>query len=325
MRRNPHILVILVLLSGIALGGALSLFLFRSHKEPQYNSVGPIFVEEGKSLRDNAEGKDVESAIQSTGSPAEPPVAKHAGASPGAEPPPKVPKSEDAQPLRTDKGFFFYNGEYIAPPYEISLDVHGIFINGRLVEAAPTVPSGRPVPKADPGPFKWTPELEVKGMSESGFLNNMVDRYAYWESVYGQEQAYRFLERYLQLQPILNDAKMIAPGEFVLTTRSGKKEALRFSSGEPAPGDKSSNTASIHATLSKQCAYFVFARGRRVTMGCGSKDFADVCSVLISDEAPDTKVASLSRLFGENGAKELVANFRVTPGFRNRITERTRR
>jgi len=229
--------------------------------------------------------------------------------------PPSEPPPEPGPPV-INSGFFFYRGAYLSPPYYVTLDEDGVKINGICVRRAwRPPPPGRPIPKVDPGPFKWTPELEKKGMSASGFNRHAIQRFRYWKKHHGYREACRRFEEYLKQQPLVARTEVRQRGVFTILywTKDGEQDGFGFSPLKPLPNKErlEQNRASLRhdvqsfsARLRRGGAVFLGGPGFGdvfVPAGRARLEVRRIREILISDQAADWK------------AKQLVAEDLVTP------------
>jgi len=133
-----------------------------------------------------------------------------------------------------NNGFFFYRGTYVSPPYFLRLDEDGLKLNGICIWRAFRSPRGRPIAKEDPGPFKWTPELIAAGTSAPGFLDHAADRFWYWFTTVGFDEACRRYESYMREQPVIVTVERSRAGDYRVTGTDGEKRWIGFS--RPVPG-----------------------------------------------------------------------------------------
>jgi hypothetical protein len=151
-----------------------------------------------------------------------------------------------------NNGFFFNRGAYVPLPYVITVDEEGCKINRILVQQMPKPPEGRPILKEDPGPFKWTPELEAKGMHKSGFVSHACSRFGYWENTYGFEEACKRFESYLKEQPLVVKTAVGGEGDFFIRywTKDGDVDGFGFTrvkpGGTPAARGKDSGKNKVN-------------------------------------------------------------------------------
>jgi len=197
-----------------------------------------------------------------------------AGAAPGQTMPPQH-KEELVKTLeKTDKGFFFFQGFYVAPPYTVSLHTYSVRINGIQV-------SGRywtapeyfiPVPIEDSPPFEWTPERIKKGFHYSGFPEHARQRFRFWKKKYGYKVACQMVLEYYRKQPLITKIVMEEePGLFcfVYTMKSGESVCIDF--GRAKKVDPKVVWERDTKWLEEQADYFrgVLDGGRTVFCGMG--------------------------------------------------------
>lgn len=133
-------------------------------------------------------------------------------------------------------GFLFKDGVYVPPPYDVQVVDKGVKINGLWARKPPgPIPAENliSVPKEDPGPFKWTPELLAKGFTQEGFDKNGMMRFLFWQSKYGFDEACNRFEAYLKEQPLVVRTKRLRHGigggfSIRYWTKEGKEDGFTF-------------------------------------------------------------------------------------------------
>jgi len=251
----------------------------------------------------------------------------------------KEPQEEPPTDQMTDEeaiqtGFFFNAGEYVAPPYKITVDRDGVKINGILVRGATKHPKAPPTPEVDPGPFQWTAELEAKGMHKSGFVKHAVMRFSYWERHYPWDEACKRFEGYLKQQPLVVKVYEGGDGDFAIRyqTKDGEDDGFGFSRLRPKRTEDTIRSESLslqqHAESLRQTLVsggaFFFARGRIYMPSSRVKDFLPhIYEILVSKDPAQDKAASLVErgLLPRSDAQTLVDGFTDDLSLRKRIEE----
>ena len=244
------------------------------------------------------------------------------------------PTDQMADEKSIPTGFFFNAGEYVAPPYKITVDQDGVKINAICVREVPRHPKGTPIPKVDPGPFQWTAELEAKGMHKSGFVKHAIDRFRYWESQHGFDEAGERFEEYLKQQPLVASVAKGGIGDFGIRyqTKDGDDDGFGFSWPRPKrteDGIRPENyylqqgAENLRQTLAGGGAFFV-GRGRIYMPSSRVIEFLpQIYEILTSKEPAEHKVASLVErgLLPRSDAQTLVDGFTDDRSLRKRIEE----
>ena len=161
------------------------------------------------------------------------------GAASGQTMPPQ-PKEELVKVLeKTDKGFFFFHGFYVAPPYTVTLHTYAVRINGLKVAVRPwgKPERFRPMLTKEPPPFEWTAKRLKKGFNRSGFTDHASRRFRFWQREYGHEVACKRVLEYFREQPLITNVHEDSEGrDFcvayrVLTEGKGSQRGVGFGSG----------------------------------------------------------------------------------------------
>jgi len=234
------------------------------------------------------------------------------------------PDEKDQEPLVTENGFFFHEGEYVPPPYKVTCDSEGVYVNGICIEKAPTPPKRKPVPETDPGPFQWTPELKAKGFFKSGFREHLSDRWRYWEERYGSDEAFQRVVRYLGEQPQV--VKVESKGTDIAyeldtgeTRYTGYPRVHRDLQHDVQRTDQTlkRNAAHLHKVLSEGRAFFA-VKGVEISMSL--RGLREVYEIMVSDETMEERIESLERYF-PGRAETVIMTFKDTADLRKRMSE----
>ena len=159
-----------------------------------------------------------------------------ADAASGQKPQPQ-PKEELVKVLeKTDNGFFFFHGFYVAPPYTVTLHTYAVRINGLKVSGRPwgKPERFRPLLTEEPPTFEWTPERLKKGFYKSGFIDHAFECFLFWREEYGHKVACDRILKYFRAQPLITEVVEESEGrEFciVYRTASGERRGIGFGSG----------------------------------------------------------------------------------------------
>ena len=228
------------------------------------------------------------------------------------------------KPLVTENGFFFFDGEYVPPPYQITVERKGIYINGICVEKAPAW-KPKPAPETDPGPFEWTPELKRKGWSQAGFLEHMFARHRYWREHYGYADAFSRAQKYLAQQPQVMEVTKEHDHLMSYKLDNGETRTIGFSSAhhrrdpQKHKQDLKRIAASLHKTLSGGRVFFTL---NGVEMFMSSGLLREIYEIVVSDETIEDKAVTYSvfnetintfSIFGSQALIETQALLRRVP------------
>ena len=250
---------------------------------------------------------------------------------PPSEPPPK-PSSE---PPPIDSGFFFYRGAYVSPPYRVRLDEDGVKINGICIDPRSNVSLRRPRPDKDPGPFKWTPELEAKGPSKSGFFDNAIERFYFWEKLYGFDEACNRYEQYMKQQPVFSKVERVAYGHFGIRywTKDGQENGMSISP-PPLKGSRpravveeetlKSSMESNRRRLLQGGAIIVLRGSLLISPGSVLRKLPRIYEIAASNKSNDEKVNAFLAapelyIDPRDEAETFVAGFRDSPSLKERV------
>lgn len=240
-------------------------------------------------------------------------------------------------------GFLFKDGVYVPPPYDVQVVDKGVKINGLWAQEPPgPIPPGNvlTVPKEDPGPFKWTPELLAKGFTQEGFDRNANLRFLFWQSKFGFEEACNRFEAYLKEQPLVVRTERLAHGigggfSIRYWTKEGKEDGysfLRPLSPEvrkrllPRDPEEPLRMAagSYRYLLDIGGALFIGRGQRSVPPPLAAGIVGRIYDIVTSDMADKDKIAALAgENFDKAEAEKLVVGLKANRELKNRIDKLT--
>jgi len=244
----------------------------------------------------------------------------------------QMARAADVPDRSVDTGFLFVNGHYVAPPYRVSVDEDGVRINGFCVREAPRPPKVRPIPKEDPGDFKWTPDLLARGIGKSGFLPHATLRFRYWEREHGFDEACKRFETYLANQPLVKRTKRGGTGDWGLLywLKGGEMRGISFSrrrATPPKPPEPPESAlvregSGFHKILAGGGALF-FGRGCiAMTKSAVEERLPKIHEIITSAKSVDRKAAQLvarGLLPKRTAANVLATGFRESLALKRRI------
>jgi len=240
-------------------------------------------------------------------------------------------ETEEQPPLVTENGLFLNGGKYIPPPYKITVDREGLYINGICVRKGPTMPKKLIlIPETDPGPFQWTPELRAKDVVESGFIRNVYDRYLYWEKQYGPAEAFDRVEKYLKQQPQVVKVSHHGDDFIHYQLDNGELRSIGMfkkprERGNPGHDERvfkehqqllKQEAANLHKELSNGRA-FILVNGAH--MHTSPSRIGELYRILVSDRKVEDKIKDVGELFTPTEAEAIVKTFEDTPVFKERM------
>ena len=257
---------------------------------------------------------------------------------------PPQPKEELVKVLeKTDKGFFFFHGFYVAPPYTVTLHTYAVRVNGIKVSGRYwTAPEDFiPVPTRDLPPFEWTPERIKNGFYDSGFEEHADQRFRFWKKKYGYQVACQMVLDYYRKQLLITKIVMEEePGLFcfVYYTKAGRSVCIDF--GRAKQLDPKVVWERDTKRLEEEADYFRGVLAGDCTAFCGRGMPLGVLSarrtkqvlprmhaILIASETRvEEKVRRIEaeRLIGDPSTLKALAeayDYNDTPGLRKRLKE----
>jgi len=251
---------------------------------------------------------------------------------------PPPPEKNEKEEKAIETGFFFKDGVYVPPPYVVEVAEGGVSINGLWVREPPGPLPERNilrVPKEDPGPFKWTPELLAKGFTQDGFDRNACLRFLYWQSQYGFDEACNRFEAYLKEQPLVVRTERLRHGigggfSIRYWMKNGREDGYSFlpPGGRRAPTEKEREATlqriaqMYRETLAREGAIL---KGRAETLlpsGGAAKAVVrmfDIVNSPTSDEARATALMKEGPAYDPKDAKNLVIGLKHSPALKERV------
>lgn len=246
-----------------------------------------------------------------------------------------LPREKGVASQGISKGFFFYKGAYVTPPYHVIADQDGVKINGLVVLAMPLILRARPAPASDPGPFKWTKELMAKGIDKSGFSDNATDRFLVWKRDQGFDRACELYEEYLRKQPIVVKVERggVEPFSLRYWTADGKNHGVAFTAtSDETPDERRSRRtrdmeehASNLRALLQEGGVFVITRGTLIVPSQRVQEWLPALYDALSPAtSPEQRVKILLKrpdlfLATEEEASVFGGGFGISPSLRQRI------
>ena len=240
---------------------------------------------------------------------------------------PSEPKGTKVQvkpePLVTENGFFFYEGEYFPTPYEITSDKNGVYVNGvRVIPYAPVAERQElKVPDEDPGPFQWTPQLVEKGdFSYMGFIPHAQARFLYWQQKFGREKAESMLVKYLQEQPVVREAWIADVLGAMVTFKKGGGNGFEL----PTPGRRAleqdklieKDAVSMYESLAKGRGVLILDAAR---ISLSERKVLLVCGILLGEGTVEEQTRSLKKIIPPAEAVTLAKRFKGAGPLKKRI------
>ena len=129
-------------------------------------------------------------------------------------------------------GFFFSQGRYVPPPYEVAVVNYAVLLNGKYIlfnGGAPRKPVVG-IPK-DPGEFKWTEAKRKQRLAATGFAEHASKRLEYWALKHGFAEGWKKFVQYYKAQPTVKEVVVEKEGSIYVRDVFGDGYGTGFLGG----------------------------------------------------------------------------------------------